>query len=548
MKKELINFCEFDKFAVHSFCAIHGVDESLNLGDITKVNEKEIADFNMMSWGFPCQSISVAGKQEGFVDKDGNKTRSGLYYDGIRILREKKPALSIIENVKNLTGKKFKEEFAQILKDLDECGYNSYYEVLNAKNYGIPQNRERVFIISIRKDIDNGKFKFPEGFDNGIRLKHILEENVDEKYYISQEKTDKLIEQLKDKTVSEYMKVSNAVTSNYKNGCANDEIEKHRRQLVIESTDPIRVMQVGNIVDTGEWDNPQRGRIYSADGCSPALNCCGGGGLEPKIIIEDFYANRDVREYHDCSPTLRSERQGLKVVEPMMVQKCGDRGTNNYSIKEISNTIPANPMSDRGQLLIEPVLDDKQAIENISSEYQFAKDKCFEFYNKHGYLPEMFNPYNQAEITSVAPTQTVSCNRSCSSATVLIKDINYRIRKLTPKECFRLMGFSDEDFNKAKYEAKEFSEEILRKFPNHKGKRIMEHGERIERMSDSQLYKQAGNSIVTYVLFNIYLELYKAMSYLFEDIKLSSFFSGIGAFEKALDMLFDHIENIKETK
>lgn len=206
-KWELVNFCEFDKYAVKSYCAIHNVDESLNLGDITKVNEKEIADFDMMTWGFPCTDISVAGKQEGFINANGEKTRSGLYYDGLRILKEKKPKISIIENVKALTNKKFKGIFEMILNDLDKAGYNSYWQILNAKDYGVPQNRKRCFIVSIRKDIDNGKFKFPESFDNGLRLKDILEDEVDEKYYINTSKAKELISELissgkLDKTIS----------------------------------------------------------------------------------------------------------------------------------------------------------------------------------------------------------------------------------------------------------------------------------------------------------------------------------------------------------
>lgn len=178
-------YCEIDRYAAKSYSLIHGVPESLNLWDITKVDETKLPDFDLMTWGFPCTDISVAGKQEGFIDDDGNKTRSGLYYDGMRILKHKMPKYSIIENVKNLVGKKFQAEFKQILCDLDDAGYNSYWQVLNAKDYGVPQNRERVFIISIRKDLDNGQFKFPIGFDNGIRLKDLLEDEVDERYYIS---------------------------------------------------------------------------------------------------------------------------------------------------------------------------------------------------------------------------------------------------------------------------------------------------------------------------------------------------------------------------
>lgn len=151
-----------------------------------------------MTWGFPCQDISVAGKQNGFTNEEGNVTRSGLYYEGIRILRAKKPALSIIENVKNLTSKRFEKEFQTILSDLSDAGYNTYYKVLNAKNYGVPQNRERVFIVSIRKDLDNEKFQFPEPFDNGVRLKNVLEDTVDEKYYISEKRMEIIRQNLGD--------------------------------------------------------------------------------------------------------------------------------------------------------------------------------------------------------------------------------------------------------------------------------------------------------------------------------------------------------------
>jgi len=181
---ELVNYCEIDKYAAKAYSLIHNISEELNLGDITKINEKKLSDFDLMTWGFPCTDISIAGKQEGFIDKNGNKTRSGLYYEGLRILKYKKPKYSIIENVKNLTSKKFKKQFEQILSDLENEGYNSYWQVLNAKDYGVPQNRERVFIVSIRKDIDDGRFEFPKGFDNGIRLKDLLENSPSDKYLV----------------------------------------------------------------------------------------------------------------------------------------------------------------------------------------------------------------------------------------------------------------------------------------------------------------------------------------------------------------------------
>lgn len=119
----------------------------------------------------------------------------------------------------------------------------------------------------------------------------------------------------------------------------------------------------------------------------------------------------------------------------------------------------------------------------------------------------------------------------------------YRIRKLTPRECWRLMDFTDADFDRAKWYSKEESAALLAKYPKHKGKRQFTEEERIERMSDTQLYKQAGNSICVGVLYYIFKELYEAMPYLFDDLKVSSYFSGIGAFESALDRLYEDINS-----
>lgn len=228
-KYELVNFCEFDKYAEKSYCAVHDVDSALNLGDITKVDETKLKYFNMICGGSPCQDFSVAGRQVGSrwvckhcVDDDGNpyeynpltvhysqrdkcpkcgstdvdKSRSSLLVEWLRVIRANKPMWGIYENVKNIVGKRFKETFDMFINELHEYGYNTYYKVLNAKDYGIPQNRERVYLIIIKKDFDNGKFTFPEGFDNGLRLKDILEDEVDEKFYINTPKAKELINDL----------------------------------------------------------------------------------------------------------------------------------------------------------------------------------------------------------------------------------------------------------------------------------------------------------------------------------------------------------------
>lgn len=189
----LLAYCEIDKYASKSYSAIHGVSEELNLHDVTKVDSLDILeDVDLITYGFPCQDISNAGKQRGFTDENGNRTRSGLFFEALRIIDEFKPKFAIAENVKALTSKKFTNEFSTVLESLDEVGYNNYYQVLNAKDYGIPQNRERVFIISIRKDIDKG-FSFPQPTPLELRLKDLLEDEVDEKFYLSDNRLLKIV-------------------------------------------------------------------------------------------------------------------------------------------------------------------------------------------------------------------------------------------------------------------------------------------------------------------------------------------------------------------
>lgn len=183
---ELVGYCEIDKYASRSYAAIHDVSEEMNLWDVTKIETSKLPeDIDLITYGFPCQDISLAGKQKGLFNADGSKTRSGLFFEALRIIEDTKPKIAIAENVKNLTSKKFSEQFKIVLDSLEEAGYNNYWKILNSKDYGIPQNRERVFIVSIRKDIDHGIFEFPKPFPLEKRLKDILEDEVDEKYYLS---------------------------------------------------------------------------------------------------------------------------------------------------------------------------------------------------------------------------------------------------------------------------------------------------------------------------------------------------------------------------
>lgn len=170
-----------------------------NLGDITKIDYNKIPDFDMMNFSFACTDISKAGKQKGMKNLDGTPTRSGLYVYGIKAIRSKKPKYIMIENVKALIQKKFIDDFYSIIDELEDIGYNCYFPnkidakgkknpyCLNSKNFGVPQNRERIYVFAIRKDIDDYKFAFNFGFKSDIRLKDILEEDIEEKYYLSEE-------------------------------------------------------------------------------------------------------------------------------------------------------------------------------------------------------------------------------------------------------------------------------------------------------------------------------------------------------------------------
>lgn len=534
-KWELINFCEFDKFAAKSYCAIHHVDPKLNLGDITQVDEKEIADFNMMSWGFPCTDISVAGKQQGFIDENGEKTRSGMYYEGIRILQEKKPALSIIENVKNLTSKKFKAEFETVLTDLEDAGYNTYWQVLNAKNYGIPQNRERVFIVSIRKDLDNGQFKFPEPFDNGVRLKDLLEDHVDEKFYVSDDKVLKMIQSMdaitketilqndicpidKSYNGSQCKDTANCITSREDRGISNHASEG----TAVAKNTLCQIRHIGS-------SNSVANRVYDSKNIARTITgTAGGGGGKTGLYQIPIDATKQGEEYcgeiHYVHTLLARDYKGFsnKKNNAVLVKQATKKGyiecdigmvadlsfpeskTRRGRVQDDGHTSPTITATETGVCRIESTENISHAAWKQQMYARFIEDA-------DGYVSGVHT--NQSKSFGYKPplkevSRTLKANAYDAG---VVQGI--RVRKLTPKECFRLMGFSDEAFDAAQSAG----------------------------ISNSQLYKQAGNSIVTDVLYYIYVELYKAMPYLFNDLKLSSFFSGIGAFEVALDRLYEGI-------
>ena len=225
VKFNVVGISEIDKYAIKSYEAING--NTRNYGDISKVERLDYAD--LWTYSFPCTDISLAGKQAGLIDGTGKQTRSGLLFEVERLLRKSvedgnQPKYLLLENVKNLVGKKFKQEFDKWLSTLEDLGYNNYWKVLNAKDYGVPQNRERVFVVSIRKDVDTHGYTFPEPFKMNRRLKDVLEKEVDEKFYLKQDLAKSFIERLSERDVSNTIRC----------GGAGSVDQKHTWDLVAE--------------------------------------------------------------------------------------------------------------------------------------------------------------------------------------------------------------------------------------------------------------------------------------------------------------------------
>lgn len=599
---ELVNFCEFDKYATRSYCAIHNVNESKNLGDITKVDETELDDFNMICGGSPCQDFSVAGKQKGSVwtckdceheynpltvhwnerdkcpncgSKNIDKTRSSLLVEYLRVVRANKPNFGIYENVKNIVGKQFKDTTFKLFTDeLEEYGYNVYWKVLNAKNYGIPQNRERVYLLFIKKDLDNGKFRFPEPFDNGLRLKDLLEDKVDEKFYISDEKTKKFISSIEskyeksqnDKFVCEERKDEGLRT--YKNDVcgALRTIDSCGDKRVVEIDQP---KFIGN-VNREDFGTGYAEGVWDDSHISPTLTTMQGGGRQPHVItgIDKLYNNSKFIEITNCITSREDRGISNRKSEGTAVLKIGNinpsgNGMNGsvYSEEGLSPTLTSRDYKGFVNQEMNCVIENNvKEIGYIKKSEDGKKHQSNTVYDSD-YIgrtlcacdyksPMMVNikqatkqGYIECEVGGIAdlsyPDSKTRRGRvqdngnTCPTITATetgicriepkergFKANSIRIRKLTPRETFRLMGFSDENFDAAQKAG----------------------------ISNSQLYKQAGNSIVVDVLYYIYAELYKAMPYLFNDLKLSSFFSGIGAFEVGLDRLYKDINSGNFTK
>ena len=183
---EVVGISEIDKYAIQAYMAVHG--DTPNYGDISNIEWESVPDFDFLTYSFPCTDISTAGQQKGLAE--GSGTRSSLLWECRKAIEAKRPKYLLMENVKNLVSKKFTPYMKEWLRFLEGQGYSNYTKVLNAKDFGVPQNRERVFMVSILGD---ASFHFPKPLTLEKRLKDVLERDVDESFYLSKKMTDYLV-------------------------------------------------------------------------------------------------------------------------------------------------------------------------------------------------------------------------------------------------------------------------------------------------------------------------------------------------------------------
>jgi DNA (cytosine-5)-methyltransferase 1 len=185
---------EKEEKTITAYNLIHNSD--FKYIDINKLSISDVPDCDLICYSPPCQAFSQAGKQEGFNDERGI-----LFFEALRIIKDKQPKIALMENVKGLTQKKFEYEFGSMLKGLEEAGYTNHWKVINAADHNSPQIRERVFVISIRNDLDTS-LNFPKALEHRSYLKTVLDDKVDNKYYITDHRLDFTLEKLKDKSIS----------------------------------------------------------------------------------------------------------------------------------------------------------------------------------------------------------------------------------------------------------------------------------------------------------------------------------------------------------
>ena len=375
----VVGISEIDKYAIQSYKAMHG--EVTNFGDIREI--KSLPDADLWTYSFPCQDISVAGKGAGI--KEG--TRSGLLFEVERLLitaseNGNLPKYLLLENVKNLVSKKFKADFDRWLYFLSSLGYTNYWQILNAKDYGIPQNRERVFCVSIRGE--HKPFKFPEKRELKLRLRDMIDAVVDEKYY------------LKESTIRSIVNSSfNSRRDSIRKG---DDVAY---TILARDFKGPQCVQVGEVVG-GKWDKMHdiSRRVYEPDGISPTVHCQQGGNTELKIA-ENFVL-------------------GGGEEDPVIVAMRGrnpDNPSDRTKGAPLEQRLEANEQGLCNSLTT--VQKDNLVMEKKRGSKEYVARRYKEFIEEKGYIPEMFVAYNKQEVADIAPTITGQCSCPSGSSAVL---------------------------------------------------------------------------------------------------------------------------------
>ena len=457
---EVVGFSEIDKYAVESYRAIHDDYISPNLGDITKIEELPICD--LLTYGFPCQDLSIAGHGKGI--KEG--TRSGLLLEVERLIdiaakKEKLPKYLILENVKALVQKKHRKDFDTWLEKLESLGYANYWQVLNAKDYGIPQNRERVFVVSILGE--RKPYEFPEKQELKLRLRDLLDNEVPENYYLKDEKVEEFIEKYRDKIEKLKAGVYPCLTPDRLNKRQNGRRIKgdNEEMFTITAQDCHGVMKIGSLTDK----NSQGERVYTTD-IAVTQNTTGGGlggktGLYLVVGGSQKNAFTGTGEYSSCLTSSMGTGGGYVPLILLGNVNPSEKGQNGqvFDSKGLSPTLTTNKGEGIKVLIDNPL---------------------------RGLTPYGWHFEQNIYSESSKCCRTLKAGGGTGNIPKIIKDYSLEIRRLTPLECWRLMGFSDEAYHKAR---------IALKNKFYKGK----------DRANSQMYKQAGNSIVVPVLEELLL-------------------------------------------
>lgn len=479
---EIADYVEIDKYAVKSFNAIHNTN--FEPQDITTW-DKDI-EVDLIMHGSPCQDFSLAGKQAG--GDEGSGTRSSLMYETIRIVEKLKPKYVIWENVKNVISKKHIHNFNNYITRMSELGYTSYYQILNAKDYGIPQNRERVFTVSI---LGNESYEFPKEKELEKIPLDFIEKDVDTKYNL----TDKNIKHYqrefgsKGKELNLYEPIP-TLTASMGTGGGNipyftfppkQKLKLKLKDMLEDEVDEKYYLsdKMINFFYKNEQVQKEKGngfRFNVTDGnvIAKTITTRAGSRMDDNFLKIKEATKQGYKEAF--------EGDGVNISSRMKYQR------GNVQ-KESIQTITTSGGNDRGVVIKSKC----KRLESLVEKTDFEEGKVLNM-----------DLYNQTTNENISQCLTEPHHNSQRLFDGL------RIRKLTPKECWRLMGFDDEDFEKAKWYTKEETDKIIgTQYPKNKTKKVFSKDGRLERMSNTQLYKQAGNSIVVNVLEAILRRLLK---------------------------------------